>query len=417
MSDHPLRIGFAGGGFITGFHIQSLVEVRDCVVGGVASLAGAEEAAAAARRLGVGPDARAFASVEDMAACSTIDAIWVCVRNDARLEVMRQIHAGNARRRTPLAGVCVEKPLARTLAEALEVRAIAADMGVPTGYLEDMLWAPALRRGKDVLWRRGAGIAGRPYLARAAEEHSGPHSKWFWQPEIAGGGVLLDMMCHSLEAARWLLTAPGRPRASLVPWQVRATTANLKWTRPEYASQLRQRFGADLDWAARPSEDFASATIHWRSDEGHELLTETTSSWCYVGAGLRHTFELLGPEYALNIDLSQCGVSVFFSRNVHGEAGEDLVEKQNAEQGLMPISPNEPAHYGYAGENRHFVRCFREGRPPELGFDDGVEVVRLLMAAYRSAEEGRAVDPADPALERFVPAACRPPVRTQPSLP
>lgn len=407
MSSSALRIGFVGGGFITGFHIQSLVEVREVEVAGIASPSGGERCAELARRLGVGPTARPYADAEELAADPTVDAIWVCGRNDTRLATLEKIRAGNTRRARPLRGICLEKPLARTLGEALQVQALVDDIGVPTGYLEDMLFAPTLQRGKEVLWRRGAGLAGRPYLARAAEEHGGPHSKWFWQPEIAGGGVLLDMMCHSLEAARWLLTEPGRPRASLTPFKVRATTANLKWIQPEYAAQLRERFGADLDWAARPSEDFASATVHWRTEDGREVLTETTSSWCYVGAGLRHTFELLGPEYSLAIDMSRCGVEVFFSRRVSGEAGEDLVEKQNAEQGLMPISPNEPAHYGYAGENRHFARSFLAGSRPALTAADGVEVMRVLMAAYRSSEEGRAVDPADPALESFVPAACR----------
>ena len=35
---NPLRIGFIGGGFITRFHIQSLCQVRDCVVAGVADM-------------------------------------------------------------------------------------------------------------------------------------------------------------------------------------------------------------------------------------------------------------------------------------------------------------------------------------------------------------------------------------------
>ena len=151
------------------------------------------------------------------------------------------------------------------------------------------------------------------------------------------------------------------------------------------------------------AEDFARATVKWRTDEGQELLTETTSSWCFVGAGLRHTFGLLGPEYSLDVDLADTGTRVFFSRDVVGEAGEDLVEKQNAEQGLMPISPDEPATYGYVGENRHFVQAFLSGDAPDLGVDDGVEVMRLLMASYLSAAEGRSVDPADPALESYSP--------------
>ena len=400
-----LRIGFVGGGFITRFHIQSLLEVRNCEVAGVASrtLASAEEAVALARQLHVGPQARVFASTEEMAADPDVDAIWICARNDTRLEVLKQIHAGCSRRSTPLKGICLEKPLARTLKEALEVQALADDLGVPTGYLEDMLFAPALVRGKEVLWRRGAGTCGRPYLARASEEHAGPHSRWFWQPEVAGGGVLLDMMCHSLEAARWLLTEPGAARDSLIPIEVSAHCETLKWGQEDYAAQLQQRFGKEVDWRNRASEDFARATVKWRTEDGQVLLSETSSSWCYVGAGLRHGFQLLGPEYALDIDLAEAGTRLFFSRNVHGEAGEDLVEKQNAEQGQMPLIPNEPAHYGYAGENRHFVDAFLGRTESSLTFADGVEVMRLLMACYRSARERQSVDPSDPSLLEEAP--------------
>jgi len=403
MSD-TLRIAFVGGGFISRFHIQSLIEVRDVEVVGVSSATqeSAQQAADLAREIGVGPNARAFASTEEMAACDEVDAIWICARNDTRVSTMQEIHAGATKRKQPLRGICLEKPLARTLAEALEVEAIAADLGVATGYLEDMLFAPSLARGKEVLWRRGSSLAGRPYLARAAEEHGGPHSRWFWEPDVAGGGVLLDMMCHSIEAARWLLTEPGAPRSSLTPIAVNATTANLKWTQEAFAKQLAERFPG-LDWAANPSEDFARATIHWRTEDGQILLSETTSSWCFVGAGLRHHFSLLGPEYSLEIDMSRTGVEAFFSREVQGEAGEDLVEKQNAEQGLMPISPNEPAQYGYAGENRHFSQAFLHGTAPELSFADGVDVVRLMMAAYQSAAEARVVDPSDLSLKTYRP--------------
>ncbi|MCH2111537.1 MAG: Gfo/Idh/MocA family oxidoreductase [Planctomycetes bacterium] len=400
-----LRIGFVGGGFISRFHVQSLLEVRDVEVVGVTSRtsASAQECVDVAKEVGVGPNARVYESEEEMAADLNVDAIWICARNDTRVPIMENIQAGNAKRTEKLKGICLEKPLGRTLGEALKVKAIADDMGVSTGYLEDMLFAPALVRGKEVLWRRGAGTCGRPYLARASEEHAGPHSPWFWQPSIAGGGALLDMMCHSVEAARWMLTEPGKPRASLTPFKVSATTANLKWTQEKYAAQLQEQYGKDVDWLTKPSDDFARATVHWRTGDGQEILTETSSSWCYVGAGLRHTFELLGPEYALDVNMADCGVKVFFSRNVHGEAGEDLVEKQNAEQGLMPISPNEPAHYGYSAENRHFVQSFLSGTTPKLTFDDGVEVVRVLMAAYQSSAEGRVIDPMGASLEQYDP--------------
>ena len=83
------------------------------------------------------------------------------------------------------------------------------------------------------------------------------------------------------------------------------------------------------------------------------------------------------------------------------------MEKQNAEQGLMPIVGNEYAEYGYEGENRHFAQAFLDGKQPELDFDAGLSVTELLMAAYMSAEQERVVAwrPAD--LDTFVPAVAR----------
>ena len=85
--------------------------------------------------------------------------------------------------------------------------------------------------GHDIIWRRAAAITGRPYLARAAEEHSGPHAPWFWQGEMQGGGVLNDMMCHSVEVGRYLLTPPGAPRGSIRLKKITAHIASLKWSR------------------------------------------------------------------------------------------------------------------------------------------------------------------------------------------
>jgi len=114
--------------------------------------------------------------------------------------------------------------------------------------------------------------------------------------------------------------------------------------------------------------------------------------------------ELLGPEYSMSINTLDTGLKLFFSREVKGEAGEDLVEKQNAEQGLMPVVPDEEGEYGYEGENRYFVNCFLEGKQPEESFYDGLEVSELLMMAYMSAEQGRVIEFKPRDLDDFVPA-------------
>ena len=408
MSDKRLGVGFVGGGFVARFHIRSFQSVRDADVLGVVSRADptAEEAAALARELGVG-DAKAYDSITDMVADPAIDAIWICAPNFARLEVMNEIVHAIESGVGQLKGIACEKPLGRNAAEARRMLQLAERVGLLHGYLENQLFSPGVVRGRDIVWARGAALTGPPFLARAAEEHSGPHMPWFWEGELQGGGVLNDMMCHSVEVARFLLTPPGAPRDVLTPTKVTAYTSCLKWQRPRYAEQLAEMSGGSLDYRTRPSEDFARALVEFKDEQGGRRVVEATTSWCFVGAGLRLTMELLGPEYSMEVNSLDSGPKVFFSREVKGNTGEDLVEKQNAETGVMPIVSDEEAEYGYVGENRHMVQAFRAGVMPMSTFVDGVAVTDLLMAAYMSAEQERTIDfpPAD--LESFVPAVAR----------
>jgi predicted dehydrogenase len=404
----PLRIGMIGSGFMARFHLQAMVGVRDAVIAGVFSpdQERREEFCRRVDAAGVGP-CRSFASVEELTGSDEIDAVWVVGPNDQRVAHMRAITAVADARRRPLLGVACEKPLGRTLAEARELVRLAEQAGLRHGYLENQIFAPSVRRGKEIIWRRAAAASGRPYLARASEEHSGPHAPWFWQAGRQGGGVLLDMLCHSFEVARFLLTEPGQPRTSLRLESASGTVASLKWTQPRYARTLRTTMGDAVDYATRPAEDFARGTLTLRDHDGALLVVEASTSWAYVGPGLRIQIELLGPEYAMEISTLSTGLKVFLSREVTGQAGEDLVEKQNAEQGLMPVVEDEATLYGYVAENRHMVHAFLTGQPPEETFHDGAAVLEALMALYQSAETGRTVTLPDESLASFVPAVAR----------
>ncbi len=403
-----LGVGIIGGGFVARFHIRSFEAVRNADVRGVVSrtVQTAGEAATLARELGVG-DAKVFETVAEMVASPEIDAVWICSPNFTRVDVMEEIVDTIESGKGELIGVCCEKPLGRNVAEARRMAELVKQAGLLDGYLENQLFTPSVVRGKEIVWARGAALTGPPYLARAAEEHSGPHMPWFWSGDLQGGGVLNDMMCHSVEVARFLLTEPGAPRESLTPVKVNAYTSCLKWQKPEYAQILADNSGGALDYANHPAEDFARSLIEYRDTAGERRIVETTTSWCFVGAGLRLTMELLGPEYSMSLNSLDMGPKVFFSRKVTGGTGEDLVEKQNAETGVMPIVASETTEYGYEGENRHMVNSFLAGRRPAETFDDGVNVTELLMAAYMSAEREQTVAFPPPDLESFVPAVAR----------
>jgi len=408
MSKKILGIGMIGAGFVANFHIKSFEAVRDADILGIVSLDEKEsgKSAAIAKKLGVG-EPKIFKSVAEMVADPAIDAVWMCAPNYTRIELMEEIVHTLETGKGSLTGIACEKPLGRNAAEAQRMLELAQKANLLDGYLENQVFAPSVVRGKEIIWSRGAALTGRPYLARAAEEHSGPHMPWFWEGSLQGGGVLNDMMCHSVETARFLLTKPGADRNTLTPQKVSAYTNCLKWQNPDYAKILHDNSKGKTDYINRPAEDFARSLVEYKDEQGNLLVVETTTSWSYVGAGLRLSMELLGPEYSLSINSLDQGLKVFFSRKVVGDVGEDLVEKQNAETGLMPVVGNETMEYGYEGENRHMVRSFLEGKRPLENFADGLNVTELLMTAYMSAEEEKTIPFPPPNLENFIPAVAK----------
>ena len=356
MAKRTLGIGFVGAGFMNRFHVASLVGVRDCEVAGVFSptRANAELLAASARQAGVG-EPHVHGSITDLIDDPDVDALWISTTNDSRVAVIEEIVDAVTRGKGALIGVACEKPLARNLAEARRMVELIESTQLLHGYLENQVFEPALTRGKEIIWRRAAPIAGRPYLARAAEEHSGPHMPWFWSGERQGGGVLNDMLCHSYEAGRFLLTAPDENRTALHVEEVNAQIASLKWTRPEYIELLKEMSGGQVDYGKAPAEDFARAAVRLRAPGGQRLLVEATTSWSFVGPALRLRAELLGPEYSMQVDSLSDGPQRLPRQEDPRRGGRG--PRREAELGAGPD----------AGDRRRAGRLRLHGREPAHG--------------------------------------------------
>ncbi|MBS7639677.1 MAG: Gfo/Idh/MocA family oxidoreductase [Candidatus Bathyarchaeia archaeon] len=385
-----LGVGFIGSGFVARFHALSWTGVRNAEIAAIYNVR-AESARRLARlieSLGVGKP-RVYTDLREMLSDPNVNAVWILNPNFMRLDVVRAIVEEAKQGRTNLIGVCCEKPLARNVDEAEEMVKLVEGAGLLHGYLENQVFAPSVMRARDAIWKYGAKYSGRPYLARAAEEHGGPHSPWFWNPQLSGGGVLLDMTCHSIEASRNLLMNPEKPKEALKPLAVQSMIASLKWTREPYLLRLKETYG--VDYGRSPAEDYALTSIVYEDEDGGLVLSEARTSWSFVGPGLRLTFEVLGPEYSVSINSLQQELNVFFSRNVKIPPSEEFVEKQAAEQGLMPMIPNETIAYGYQDEDRYMVECFLKGVQPMENWRDGLLVTQLMMAAYLSAEVGRRI--------------------------
>src|SRR5690625_426611 len=254
-----MGVGIVGSGFIANFHARSWVGVRHADIVAVCSRnhATASELADTCRDLGVG-DPTITDSLVDLVRDPKVQAIWITAPNHVRVPMIETICEEVASGRAELQGMALEKPLARTLAESRRVVDAINAAGIPGGYLENQVFAPGLTRSQQIIWERGAAASGAPYLARSSEEHSGPHRAWFWDGRHQGGGVLSDMMCHSIEAGRYLLTPPGADKSDwLKPISVSASMAALKWARPNYADALAEEYGDTVDYRNHPAEDYA----------------------------------------------------------------------------------------------------------------------------------------------------------------
>jgi predicted dehydrogenase len=396
-------VGFVGDGFIAHFHAKSWVSVRDGDIVAVTSRIPekGEQFSQVCRDLEVGNPA-VYTDVRKMVQQSDVDVVYILAPNYLRLSIVEAIVEEIKMGRSRVRAIALEKPLARNVQEAKAIVELIEESDLLHGYLENQVFMPSVTRGKELIWKRGAPIAGSPYLARASEEHSGPHRPWFWQGSLQGGGSLSDLMCHSVEANRYLLS-PADDKDYLRPVAVNASIASLKWSLPKYAELLKKSTAGEVDYTRFASEDYASAEVVYETKRGDLVISQVNTSWSYVGPGLRITFELLGPEYSLAVNTLEPEAKIFFGREVTGPAGEDLVEKQSAEQGQMPFLGDEAHVYGYTAENQHMINAFAKGIMPRETLHDGLLVVRLLMAAYKSAELGQAVRFTDDGFDDVIP--------------
>jgi len=280
-------------------------------------------------------------------------------------------------------------------------------INVPTAYFENQIHMKCVKAARQQL-EPVMRAMGAPLLVRSGEEHAGPHSGWFWDPTRQGGGVMSDMGCHCLAVGWYALTPPGKPVRFLKPLSVSADLALLKWGQERWRKELLNRYG--VDYSKTPAEDFATGMVTYLNPETNlKVKAQFTVSWMYDKMGLRLSLDGIGPGYAFEMNSLRSPLEVFIGDvAAAGLADTGLaLEKAQASRGLLAVQPNEADLYGYTDENQDAAEAFRTGRPALLDWEYGVEITRLTMAAYLSAERRATVDLTDPAtaaeLENYIP--------------
>jgi predicted dehydrogenase len=336
-----VNLGLIGSGFVADFYMDGLRDVPGARV--VANYSRSEERA---RDFGECHDVpRQYTEIERLCDDAEVEIVVVGLPNHLHLDAIRTAaRAGKA--------IVCTKPLARNAGEAAEIVRIVKEAGVMHGYAETEVFAPNVMRARRMIEE---GAIGDVISVRAREAHSGPHAPHFWDAEQAGGGSLLDMGCHTIEAARYFF-GKDVPMTEAFAW------------------------GATLSHADKTTgEDNAVALIKFANGG----ISVTEASWSMKG-GMELRNEITGTGGRLVTDSS--------ATNVHGfitNPGGYLMEKADADTGWVYPIPDEARVYGYTEEMRHFVECFRRGATPRETFADGYIVNCALDACYRSMKSGR----------------------------
>lgn len=343
-----LRIGLIGaGGIANDAHIPAYRALGDQIQ--LAAVADVNETTArnTASRHGIGG---VYADYREMLAHEHLDAVSVCTPNRFHAPaVLAALEAG--------CHVICEKPPAITADEARQMEAAAqrANRILTFGFM--------FRFNPEVMAaRRYAqdGAFGELYDGRVTAMRRRGIPGWgvFTNKELQGGGPLIDIGVHMLDAALYVMGYP-EPRS------VTGVTHTRLGNQPPGVTTM-----GPWDHARYSVEDICNALIQF--ENGASLMVETS----FIAN--------IEPMEELQVRLigTRAGCK-FFPFTVFGEEHGTLT---NTRPAWVPQGGS-----GYEREIAHFVRCIRGEAEPVSTPAEAVKIQRIIEAAYRSAQAGSSV--------------------------
>jgi predicted dehydrogenase len=244
--------------------------------------------------------------------------------------------------------VLCTKPLGRTAEEAQRMLEAVERAGVFGGYLEDLCYTP---KSLKAVKAARAGAIGEVTWVRSRETHPGPHSAWFWDGRLTGGGAIIDLGCHCIEIIRNFVGKGNRPVEVL----------------------------CHTDTLVHPIDDEDNAVALIRFESG--AIGQFEVSWTFRG-GMDLRDEVAGTHGTIWMNhFLRTGFEMFTA----GGGGGYVAEKAETEAGwLFPVG-DEVSELGYVDMFTDMFTAMEEGRDPQETLYDGYVVNAIMDAAYRSA--------------------------------
>ena len=316
-----VRVAIIGAGGIGGTHLQAYAALPEqCEIVGIADvhLPAAQERAAQASCL-------AFQDYIEMLDALQPTAISICTPPNLHPAVVAAAAGRNI-------SVLCEKPPARTLAETQTmVDAMTASRGILQFAFCHRFHQPIVQAQTLIASGRLGQVV--QIYNRFGFRFSRAGSSWFTDPDVAGGGILIDTLVHSIDIFRALAG------------EVQRVTATVSTTLPTIGV-----------------EDSASILV--TSERG--AIGALTCSW--VTPVSEAEIRIYGTEGEAVIDYAQVG-------------GLRYRLADDGDWTQLPF--DQPDRFQQ--QAAHFLGCVANGATPIVTGQDGLAVMRVIEAAYQSA--------------------------------
>ncbi|MGQ4873041.1 MAG: Gfo/Idh/MocA family protein [Promethearchaeia archaeon] len=339
-----IKVGIIGSGFIAEHHCYSYSQLPNVEIVGLSSLK-EDEATELMKKYNIpGKPIKDYKELLKM----DCDAISVCIPNFLHKEVAIDVLNSGKH-------ALIEKPLARYVSEGLEMVDVEKSSGKKIFYCENNMYAPTFSKVKEIIEE---GALGHIYMGRGKEQHSGPHSGWFYKKDLAGGGALIDLGIHDIACLVWYLGC-----------DVTEVFCQTKLIMPD-----RGEFGTC------EVEDNAVGILYFENDA--QVVIE--ESWTAPG-GYDMRFEIFGTEGQIKVAPTFSNLISVYSEKGYGYA----VEKAGTTKGWTFPVPAEAWNFGYPQEIQHFVECMIENKKPLTDGAYGLKILQIVETMYKSAESGK----------------------------
>ncbi len=258
-------------------------------------------------------------------------------------------------------------------------RQALAEGGIKFMYAENWVYAPPFRKMAHLLKASGGTILD----IRAEASHSGSTAAYSRRWKEAGGGALLRTGAHPVGGVLHLKYLEGMAKSG-APIRPVSVTAEVACNYQNPTFQAESFAHLVKDWV--DVEDWGMACINF--DDGSKALV--LASDCVLG-GVKNEMTVYTSNSVLTMDMSQNDTLTSYAPVPGIFGNEYLNEKLSTDAGWNRPAADDFWMRGFSAEMEDFIDCVHSEREPESGWYLAEATLKIIYAAYLSAEQGRRV--------------------------